>query len=278
MYDSGFPLSTKKAMANFIAIRKDTVVVVGTHVAGEPPLTASEEHSLALSLNAHYSNYPESTYYGTPVMRFMIMGRSGKLRNSLYTKRIPATFEVAIKAARYMGASDGRWKSGMNFDGAPGSILEFLTDVNVTFTPATVRNKDWSVGLNWVQSYDHRSLFIPALKTGYSNDTSVLNSFSTAMAIAQINKVTEQVWREFSGVDHLTNAQLIERVNESVTNKLQNRFDNRFVIIPEAFMTDADLLRGFSWTLPVTIYAPNMKTVMTTMVKAKRIDDLNVAV
>ena len=273
-YDSGFPLETKKKLTQFVAVRKDTFVVLGTHVAGAPELTASEDHSVAVSLRTFLQFYPESVYFGTPVMRGMVMGRSGMRRNSQYKKRVPYTFEVAKKAARYMGASDGRWKSGYNFDGAPGSIIESMYNTNVTFTSTTVRNKDWEVGLNWVQRYDRSSLFFPALHTAYSDDTSVLNSFETAMAICQAEKVLSAAWREFSGVSSLTDSQLVERVNKFISNRLAGRFDNRFVFSPETFLTDGDQTRGYSWTTPLKIYANPMRTVQTAYVRAFRMSDL----
>lgn len=280
IYDSGFPIETKKALCNFIAVRKDTFVVLGTHTVGGPQLTASEEHSLAIALRTRLQLTPESDYFGTAVMRGMIMGRSGKLRDSQYTKYVPTTMEIAIKSARYMGAANGKWKSGKNFDGAPGSILDYMTDINVTFTPSTARNKDWDVGLNWVQAYDLRSLFFPALKTVCNDDTSVLNSFFTAMAICEINKVNERVWRFFTGISgaNLSNDQLVEKVNAKCTSLLQGRFDNRFIIEPAAYVSATDDQRGYSWTLPVKIYAAGMKTVMTTNVEAHRISDYVAAV
>jgi hypothetical protein len=275
IYDSGFPLDTKKALCNFIAVRKDTFVVLGTHTVGAVALTASEEHSLAVALRTRLQLTPESDYFGTPVVRGMIMGRSGKLRNSQFTQDVPTTMEIAVKAAKYMGAANGKWKAGSNFDGAPGSVLDNMTNFNVTFTPATARNKDWDVGLNWVQSYDLRSYFFPALKTVCSDDTSVLNSFFTAMAICEINKVAERVWRFYSGSSgaNLSNDQLVEKVNAKTTSLLEGRFDNRFIMQPAAYVSSADDQRGYSWTLPVKIYASNMKTVMTTSVQAYRISD-----
>lgn len=273
VYDSGFPLATKYALCSFISERKDTFVVLSTHDVNERKLSASEEHSLAIALRTRLQMFPESDYYGTPVMRGMIIGRSGKLRNSQYLKRVPLSAEVAIKSARYMGAGNGIWKNGKHFDGAPGSIVDYVYDVSISFTPASVRNKDWDVGLNWVQSYDRRSLFFPALKTVYNDDTSVLNSYFTALAIGQLNKVAHKAWREFSGVSHLTPAQLVQRVNEFVVANTQGRFDDRFIIVPEAYFSELDTLRGYSWTLPIKIYSPNMLTVMTTMVQAYRISD-----
>jgi len=189
IYDTGFPLATKYALCAFIAQRKDTFVVLSTHDVYDSILTASEEHSLAIALRTRLQMYPESDYFGTPVMRGMIVGRSARLRNSQYTKHLPLSAEIAIKSARYMGAGIGRWKNGSHFDGAPGSVVDFMYDINITWVPTAVRNRNWDVGLNWVQSYDRRSYFFPALKTVYDNDTSVLNSYFTAEQLAAINNV-----------------------------------------------------------------------------------------
>jgi hypothetical protein len=289
-YDTGFPISTKQALCNAIAIRNDTFVVLSTYTAPLPIRSApgsnlyitgsevlmdsSQEFSIATSLLTFLQNYPESDYFGTPVMRGMVIGRSGRLMNSNYLPRLPLSLDRAIKAAIYMGASNGVWTSGANFDSAPGSIVDTMYDISITWVPASVRNANWDIGLNWVQAYDRRSFFFPALKTVYDNDTSVLNSFFTAMAICQINKIVDAAWRDFSGASHLSNAQLAQRVNDYITSAVQNKFDNRFTIKPAAYFTNDDVLRGFSITVPVSIYANNMVTVMTTYVKAFRASDL----
>lgn len=273
IYDSGYPLETKYALLDFIAIRKDTCVVLGTHTIDEETLSASEENAIGIALRTRAQLFPESDYFGTPVCRCVIMGRSGVLRSHQYKKRVPATMEVAAKSARYMGAGNGRWKNGFDFDGAPGSLLTYMADINVVYTPAAARNRDWDAGLNWIQRYDRRSLHIPALQTVYSEDTSVLNNYLTVMAICELNKVADRAWRHFSGVSKLSNAQLADRVNAFIVERTNGRFDGRFIIEPNTYFTDADLARGFSWTTAIKIYAPNMKTVMTTIVQAHRIDD-----
>lgn len=274
MYDSGFPLATKYALCSFISVRKDTAVVLSTHDVLGKTLTASEESSLAIALRTRLQMYPESEFFGTSTMRGMIVGRSGKLIGSQYKKSLPLTLEIASKAADYMGAGNGKWKAGYSFDRAPASEVSMFTDVNVTFTPATVRNKDWDNGLVWVESFGRRSLYFPALKTVYDNDTSVLNSFFTMMACVELQKVGDRARRQFSGVSSLTNGQLIERVNQFVVDNTLSRFDDRFVIEPEAYFTAADLAAGYRWSLRIKLYAPNMKTVMTLSIEAYRIDDL----
>lgn len=275
-YDSGFSLETKYAIPSFIAIRKDTFAVLSTFDVDGVTLTASEDSSLAVALRTRLQFYPESDYFGTAAMRGMIIGRSGVLINSQWSDRLPLTLEIAHKSARYMGAGNGVWTNGQDFDAAPGSVIELFKNISETFTPATVRNRDWDAGLVWPQSYDMYQSFFPALKTIYDNDTSVLTNYFTVMCAVELQKVGERAWREFSGSANLTNLQLNERVEEFVRVNTTNRFDNRFIIIPEAYETDDDLQRGFSWTLRIRMAAPNMKTVQTLYVEAERIDDLEV--
>lgn len=277
IWDSGFPLETKYKLLNFIARRKDTFVVLSTHVDGGPRLTASEDSSLAQTLKTYAKLYPESEFYGTGVARVMIVGRSGDYTRVAYNKPVSLSLEVAVKAARYMGASNGIWDSEARFSGAPGSIVEYFTNVSSSFTPASVRNKDWDNGLVWVQSYERKSLFFPAFKTVYDDDTSVLNSFFTAMACVELQKIGNRAWRDVSGIDYLTNEQIIERNNKNIINRTTGRFDDRFIIVPETYYTKADEQRGFSFHHKIKIYAPNMKTVSVFTVEAYRRDDFNEA-
>lgn len=275
MYDSGYPLATKLAMAYFISIRKDTFAVIGTHTVGEMRLTAAQEHSKAIAIRTRLRNYPESSYFGTPAMRAAIVGCSGKIRDSQYKQYVPLTYEWAIKGARYMGASNGKWKNGKHFDGEGNHVIEHMTDFNITWVPKTARNRFWDVGLNWIQAYDRVSYCIPAYKTIYSEDTSVLTSWKTCMAVCQLNKIAYAAWLEFTGVDRYTPAQRAEKVNAFVSKRVDGIFDDAYVIVPDYTTTDDDLQRGFSGTLPIKLYADNMLTVFTTYVQAYRMSSLN---
>lgn len=275
IYDSGFTLDTKKALMKFISQRKDTCVVLSTFAHDAPSPTLADQYSVGVMLKTMIELYPESATFGTPVMRGMVMAGSGELINSPYTKRVSTAYEVAYKSARYMGARNGSWKNGFCFDKAPLSILTNLKNIDVTWVPPTTRNVLWSVGINFVLNYKIRTQYFPALKTVYENDTSVLNSFFTVMAICYLHKVAHAAHREFSGTISYTNSQLVEKVNEFVRKHASSdKFDNKFVIRPNCTVTEEDAARGYSFTLPIQIYAPNMKTVMTTYVQAFRLEDL----
>lgn len=274
MYDSGFTLATKYALANFIALRKDTAVVISTYDTTQPQLSASEDSSLAIAIKTRLQMFPESNYYGTSTMRAMVVGRSGVLLNSQYKKPLPLSLEIAVKSAEYMGAGNGIWKPGFAFDMYPRHIVQLFGEISVTFTPASVRNKDWTNGLVWVENYDRRSVYFPALKTIYDNDTSVLNSYFTMMAIVELEKVGERVRRKYSGVSSKTDAQVIKLVNDEVIAQTQKRFDDRIIVRPNAYYTADDQARGYSWSLDINVYAPNMKTVQTLAIKSYRMDAL----
>lgn len=269
-YDSGFPVDTKLDLPSFISQRHDTFLVLGTHTFGGPSLTESQEMSLAVSLRARILSYPESDFFGTAATRGMIMGCSGVIRNTKY--RVPATYEILIKFAKYMGAGNGQWKGEQKPDGNPGNIVEELVDLNMYFVPDQIRNRFWSVGLNFILRYDRNLFFIPAYRTVYPDDTSVMTSAITVMAMCTLNKIGHKCWRQFSGVSYLTNLQLCERVNDFVRSEAKGRFDDRFIIVPAAVVSDLDELNGFSWTLPIGIGAPGMKTVQRQYVQANRIE------
>lgn len=277
LYDSGFPLETKYKLLDFMSIRKDVAVALSVYEAGTPKGDAASNYATASALRSRAVLYPESTYFGTPCSRVMIMGRSGLLIGSPYAKRVPGLYEVAMKCAEYMGAGNRQWKDDKRPGGYPNSIVKHLTDIDVSYTPVDQRVQDWDVGLNWIQNYDLNSQHIPAFKTVYSDDTSVLNSWFTVLGIVEINKVCQGVHRQFSGVDHLTNGQLAERVDREVARQLASVFGTRFSIQVETTFTDADIASNRSWTTAVRLGAAGLKTVMTAYVEAYRIEDMPAA-
>lgn len=274
IYDTGFKSSTKDALCKFISIRKDTAVVLATYEFGEKPMSAAEDHSMAVALRTKLQMYPESEYFGTPVMRGVVVGRSGTLRNSQFSGKLPLTIELAVKAAKMMGAGNGDWKVGYVFDRAPTNLINMFDDVSAPFTPANQRIRDWDVGLNYAMNFSRSALFFPCIKTAYNDDTSVLNSFFTMMACVELEKIGERVHREFSGSTTLTNAQLIDRVNKSIAARTTGKFADMVKIVPAAYISGGDEARGYSYTILIKIYANNMKTVATLEIQAYRMSDL----
>lgn len=273
VYDSGFSMKTKKAMANVLRVRKDIWVCVATQDQAQPQNTQDIESSTAVALRSQFEMFPESEVHGTPVCRAAIVGQSGYLINSQYKKLVPATFELAYKLSAWAGSADGILKGRYSPDVDPNNRVQLLKRMNCTFKSARVRNKDWDNGLIWFQSYDHRSNFCPAMQTVYKDDTSVLNSLLNVIICVEIEKVCHRVWRKFTGRT-MSNRQLEQESDREITKLTTGRFDERVTVIPETHHTKADEKNGFSNSCNVHAYFDNMKTVTNFTVVSHRREEL----
>ena len=290
IWDSGFSLNTKKKLTVPMARRKDIFVFEATQAVAEydnpaaPSLatwkykpamnTSAEETSFATTLRGVILSTPESFIDGTPACRAAIVGRAGTLVNHPYKGFLPLSIDIAAKVARYMGAANGRWTAGAAFNVEERNIVTLFENVNITYQNEVTYDNEWDNGLIWVQNYDRQSLFYPAFQTAYPDDTSVLNSIFTVFAACELERVGQRVWRFLTGRDDLTTDQLIDLANRKALEFVEGRFDNRYVIVPEAFVTEADEQRGYSFGLNIHLYANNMKTVMNLTVVAHRLDEL----
>lgn len=275
-YDSGFTLNTKKELVNFISLRKDTIIVLSTHddALGDKDLVLSDARAVGNALKTRYQLAPESEYYGTPVCRGIVMVGTGRLRDGSTKRRIPFTYELALKAAKMMGAGDGKWDSTQVFDNYPGNSIDYLIDPSPSFIPAGIKPTLWNDGLVWTQAYDRVSYHIPALQTIYDNDTSVLNNFFTVMCISQLVKSGERVWRKFTGTSTLTNNEFIEQVTQYAMNDINGKFGGLMTVTVEVTITDEDEVRGYSWHMTHKLYGNNSKTVGVYTTEVYRSSDL----
>ena len=287
-YDTGFTLNTKLALAPFISMRPDLNLVLSTHedsrqvkgYTGAEPAgsssvkTMTQEIATAALLQNRIRLIPESEFYGTPTMRAIIFAGSGILRLSEWRARVPITMDMMYKACRYMGSSDAQWKPAERFSRPPGSILTLLEDISIPWVPADTRVRNWDAGINMALSYNETLMSMPACQTVYPDDTSVLNNWLTTLAIAYLNKICHAAWREFRGVDDLSNSELETAVNGFVKAKINGIWDNRFLVIPNAQVTTDDDLRGTSWHLNVQFGATNARTTEIVQITAYRRADL----
>lgn len=277
IWDTGFTVPTKLKLAYVLGRRKDIWVAGATQVldGATAQNTPSQESSLAITIQNALRLAPESEYYGTPACRAIVVGHSGELLSSTWRGLASMTIDLAAKVAKYMGASDGKWKAGFNFDIHPSNMVTMFKagTVNATFKNVNVRNEDWANGLIWVQKYDRSSLFYPGIQTVYNDDTSILNTLYSIICIGELEKVCDRVWRELTGIQSLSGEQFIERSNELISKKTAGRFDGKFIIVPETYMTEYDEQRGFSWSCKINMYGANMKTVGTYSIISRRIED-----
>ena len=278
LYDTGFTIETKKKLIGTLGMRPDISVAVCTQDILEAPNTVAEETSVMTALRSHARLTPESTMYGTPVARCVVMGQVGKKSQSTYPRNVPVITDLIEKRSKYMGAGNGKYKREFAYDVAPANRITTMTNVTHAHKPQQVRSNDWELGLNWAQYADRRQLFFPAIQTVYDNDTSVLNNDINMLIAVDVTKMAEEVWRQLTGNTTLTNAQFIDRANELMSELVADRYDNRVTIIPNTYFTAADEARGYSWTMDVAIYMNNMRTVGVFNIISRRSSDLETGV
>lgn len=291
-WDSGYSINTKLAALTLIGIRKDVWVALATQSVAEytdpqnPSMTSfvyqeintgSEETSIGRRLSDQALLTPESEIYGTKCCRAIVVRQADTLLNSEYTGILPFTMDIAYKVSLYCGRGDGIWDSKYSFTTEPNNQVQLFGQANLTWRTNDEFDADWTAGLIWAQDYNRRALFYPAFQTVYPDDTSVLNSLPTMMACVELEKVAQRTWRDLTGDDKLTEQQYIAKSDRLITERTRGRFDGRFVIQPETYLTPADTQRGFSSSAKIHIYANNAKTVGQTTIVAHRMSDLTTA-
>jgi hypothetical protein len=270
IYDSGFSLTTKYALASLLGQRPDIWLMLATQIATEPQNTPDQDLSTAQALSAMVGTYPESVVYGTAACRAAIIGGSGYLLSGQYSGIVPLSLQLAQTFAAYMGAANGQWNATVPPDENPQNIITLFENTNTAYMTATARNAAWEAGLVWAEAFDMQSQYFPALASVYTNDTSVLKALMNVIIAVDLIKIAHQARRTLSGISSLTSAQFVQRSNQLITNLVKGRYAGRVQIVPNTYYTAADTANGYSWSCAITMYANNMMTVGTATVIAQR--------
>lgn len=275
LYDSGFTGATKPFLLNFMAVRKDTIVALGTHeevAEATVPKTLSAARATATALKTAAMLFPESDFFGTSVARAIVVSGAYRLNTDIKRNFHSALFEVAIKTAKLMGAGNYKWNATYNFDHGPAAVLQYGSDYQPAFIPAGVKPQLWNDGMIWAQPKDRVTYFIPAMQTVYPDDTSPLNSWLTICALVTLNRIASDAWRQFTGTATMTDAVFIDNVTNYLNGRLAGIFDNLVTVVPEVIITQADAARGYSWQIRYRLYAGTMKTVMVSYTDVYRLN------
>lgn len=278
LYDTGFGIDTKYAIADSIRYRKDILVFLCTFIdpvaGGTPIQDPANEQSLGQVLATRLRSMPESTFFGTPTVRGAIFGYSGKMLNHPYKKRVSIIQNFISMAAAWWGAGNGKWKDGFVFSGANGSTLSEMYDFSVDWVPVPMRYKHYDSGVNYPLRNGPKQMFLPQFKTVYLEPTSVLNSIPTAMVAVTLEKIVDQAWRALTGIDGLSNSQFIARALAFLNDRLSYyTFNDRYIIVPRVTIDGVDETTGFSWSVFMDFYSPGAKTVQRSQIISRRIED-----
>lgn len=289
--DTGFSFNTKMAALKMMAIRKNTIVHHTTYI-NERSVPESTDLAVLLAdiadgkiltpewhidqgemIRTAAMLYPESDYFNTGVCRVLLTPGVEFLRNSKYKDRIPCSIERAFMRSKFMGATDGKWKTQDNYDGSPGSILRLGYDIQPDFVSNTNIFNAWDRGMVFPAQFDTKSFHFPVFCTIYDEDTSVLTDDMFVSCCATVNSVVCRVDRELKGKNGVLPSVLADMYNKRIAALLKDRFAGKFVITPMAQFSSMDEIRGYSITVPVRIEGSVSNRVMFHYVQAVRFSE-----
>lgn len=246
VYDIGYKVDTKKAMANVLSLRPDVMIIASTHTWKGVELNVDEESSMGAMLRNYYRLHPESVLYNTPACRAAIFMQYGESIEAPSLGKVPLTLEVANKLATYMGASDGVIR-GTRIDNNPGNVVTTMRKINKTYRNATVRDRDWENGLNYVQTYNRNSNFFPAWGTIYNNDRSVWRSLINVIIGCDLTRVCYRLWAETTGTTGMDETLFLKLMGERFLEYTTGRYNDHATVKGRFFLDKEDGYNGFSY-------------------------------
>ena len=281
IYDVGYSMETKDAIFRILSIRPDVNVTMSPHdvVTKKTRAELYEQRKFSgmlprlKSLLLKAENYPESTIYGTSVMRAVFPTDIGVLMNSDWTQEVPATIEIQEMRSAYMGSPEGVLRAGKGYDESPNNVLKLLKNVNTTAVFGSLREQMWAAGGVWFQNKRRNTPFCPAVQTAYKDDTSVLNSDINMQILCEISYICFEVWTELTGSTRYTDEQFIARSDKLIADRCRDVFDGRVIITPRTSFTKQDKDRAWSWSCYVDVELSNMRTVARNTLIAHRIGE-----
>lgn len=274
-YDTGFSMTVKKKLVDFVKYRKNTVLFLSTHLNKLTSIVPLMDHSsVAMSLKANLALAPESIYFNTPVSRVSITMGTGVLDYYTKKKRISQVYELAMILSKLAGSINGKWDATHYPSSYPSNKLSYLTDLEPKNIPTVYKTSLWSSGLIWSQKYETGVYIFPGMQTVYEDDTSILNNITTQLVISSCVTLANKAWLNFTNNTDLSEAQFIDAVTEFLSKKIEAIGFHGFTVIPEVIITDADRNRGYSWKILTKIYGENMKRKMIHYSEVYRSSDL----
>jgi hypothetical protein len=258
--DSGFQLDTKFAILDTMGIRDDIKVDVCTYIEDEPVNDVATEIAIGQALQTRGLLTPESIIHGTQQFRFAVWGSEGIFTRSIFNARCTTFVDIAAKRARFAGAGSGVLNGDFAYDTRERNGVELVKNVTHTYKSVGIQDTYWELGINYCEYRTRSEAFWPAYQTGYTEDTSVLNSEIISGILCNLKRQARYHWSINTGDSRLTKTEFIRRSNQDWETLVDGKYADYMVISGETKFTPDDTLRGFSWNLDINASSDPMRT------------------
>lgn len=271
--DSGWSIATKKAYLEFMDVRDDLKVYLGTqqswmiNSAGKlvrPPVnTKYEDESIGAGLRTHAWLMRESIAKGTECCRATIFLHAG--RTADYDVWLPGTLWIAKKMAEYCN------RDFMNKEPKelPNSAVECWKDLSWVASSEDTKSRNWNAGLNYVQYYSMTGLHYASVRSVYKYDTSVLVDDMFVNAITWMKHIVRRSWARFAGATRPV-AELQQAITEDLTSRLAYMINGKYEFTVDVYQTDEDKKLGYVQHVDITVTSPATNRVWLVNIICKR--------
>lgn len=245
LIDTGFNMETKYEMLNFMSVRDDIKVILGTQVSyadkmGKIPVVNTRyiDEEVGSGLRDKALLQRESVAKGTSCCRCTIFLHAGKTAD--YDRWLPATLWLALKKAEYLN------RDFMNKEPKelPNADVACWKEFSWTATSEDTKSRLWNYGLNYMQYYNRTSVHYASLRSVYKYDTSVLVDDSFTDAVIFIKQLTQEAWARFAGSTDKTES-LHQRIHDHLMEKYTYMLHGKFGVSVDVYQTDEDVKLGF---------------------------------
>ena len=252
IYDSGYTLATKEAIAAIYGLRDDVKITYSTQDVSNSANTAAQDQSTGSSLRAALLLNPESVEFGTQFCRADIYQQCGTLSDTqVWTPIVPATIDRMLKRCAY---NSGTFITGEP-KGRPRSEVTIFNTNSLNWTPTTQQQKQlsWKTGLNYIQYADLNVLFYPDLLTIYPTQNSLLSSDTFVdYAAVYLKKIIRQQWTIFVGRSDDPKS-LFPQISNAIDTAASKAFAGLITTSTAVSQTTIDAALGYQTTVITTV-------------------------
>ncbi len=248
LYDVGYSLNTKFAMADFMADQGYCKIIMTTQDSSRHLYSMDEATSVAAAIRARCALTPESELYGTQACRATIFAQAGYLNDTTIKMIIPMTFWAAERRSTYHNAQSlkGSWAA------APANVVNIYRQIN--FTPYTPTQKQllWDGAANYIQWKNGEDMFMPSVRSVYKDATSLLSDDEFMDACVYTKYIIDATW-----TDHVSRklpfAAYASTVQEDLNKRLYDTFGTLYTASTTVYLTEEDLSNHDTCTVDVVL-------------------------
>lgn len=268
VWDFGFSLKTKEAMANCMQ-RPNVTVVETPFIYNLPSNDVETESSVTVALAQYLRAFPESEQYNTRALRGYIVGQDFLLNDKSYLDRVPLIYHLASMMADYACGRtlnpDYRF-----FDGGEYTLIDTGYDVSLPTKENRTYEQDYANGLIYAIAFDDHRFFFPSLRSIYDEYRSVLVGMLPALVCGDLVMVSQRVWAETTGNQTMTEDEYAKYVSQKILNRVNSRYDIVTDINPVVYFTEEDHSNGNQCTIDIYVKFNTTKNVHKVSIIAQR--------